>query len=54
MAAILSDVSLIVTESIGWIGDYVDLIVAQPLLLMFVVTSFVGLDVGLIKRLMRL
>lgn len=54
MAAILSDVSLIVTESIGWVGDFVDVITGQPLLLMFVVTSFVGLGVGLIKRLIRL
>lgn len=54
MAAILSDVSLIVTESISWIGDYVDVITGQPLLLMFTVTSFVGLGVGLIRRLIRL
>lgn len=54
MAAILSDVSLIVTESIGWVGDFVDVITGQPLLLMFTVTSFVGLGVGLIKRLIRL
>lgn len=54
MAEILSNVSLIVTESIGWIGEYVEVVTAQPLLLMFVVTSFVGLGVGLIKRLIRL
>lgn len=54
MAEILSSVGLIVTESIGWIGEFTDVIVAEPLLLMFVVTSFVGLGVGLIKRLIRL
>lgn len=54
MQAILDSVGLIVTESIGWIGDYVTVITGQPLLLMFTVTGFVGLGVGLIKRLIRL
>lgn len=54
MQSILDSVGLIVTESIGWIGDYVGVITSQPLLLMFTVVSFVGLGVGLIKRLIRL
>lgn len=54
MASILSDVTLVVTEAISWVTSYVTAITNQPLLLMFVVVSFVGLGVGLIKRLIRL
>lgn len=54
MADILSQVTAIVTESIEWITLFVNAITAQPLLMLFVVTSFVGLGVGLIKRLIRI
>lgn len=54
MAAILTDVTSFVTASVDWIGDFVAVIVAQPLLEMFVITSFVGLGVGLIQRLVRI
>lgn len=54
MASILTDVTSFVTAAVVWIGDFVDVIVAQPLLEMFVITSFVGLGVGLIQRLVRI
>lgn len=54
MADILSQVTAFVTESIDWINAFVNVIVSQPLLLMFVIVSFVGLGVGLIKRLVRI
>lgn len=54
MAAILTSVTSFVTAAVGWVGQFVDVIVAQPLLEMFVITSFVGLGVGLIKRLVRI
>ena len=54
MAAILTNVTSFVTAAVGWVGQFVDVIVAQPLLEMFVVTSFVGLGVGLIERLVRI
>lgn len=54
IATIMGDVGTMVTESIGWIGEYVGAIVSNPLLEMFVIVSFVGLGVGLIKRLIRL
>lgn len=54
MEAILNVVTQLVTASIGWIGQFTNCIVANPLLLMFVVTAFVGLGVGLIKRIIRL
>lgn len=54
MSAILGDVTSFVTEAIGWINSFVGVIVAQPLLLMFVIVAFVGLGVGLIQRLIHL
>lgn len=53
MAAILSDITLVVTEAIKWIGQFVTSITGNPLLLLFVVVAFVGLGVGLIKRIIR-
>lgn len=50
----MTNVGTIVTQAISWIGDYVGVITEQPLLLAFVVVSFVGLGVGLINRLIRL
>lgn len=52
IASILADVSSIVTSSVTWIGDFVGVITDNPLLLMFVIISFVGLGVGLLRRLM--
>lgn len=54
MADIISAVTSLVTASVGWVKSFVDVITEQPLLLLFVITSFVGLGVGLIKRLIRL
>lgn len=54
MADIIGNVGSLVTAAVGWIGQYVTLITSNPLLEMFVITSFVGLGVGLIRRLIRL
>lgn len=54
MADIISAVSSLVTASVGWVNSFVDVITEQPLLLLFVITGFVGLGVALIKRLIRL
>lgn len=54
MATIVGDVGTIVTEAVGWIGKYAGAIVANPIIEMFVIVSFVGLGVGLINRLIRL
>lgn len=53
MSAILSNVSSIVTAAIGWMGDFVTAITAtgNELLLLFVIVPFVGLGIGLLKRL---
>ena len=54
MATLLGDVSSMVTSAITWIGQFVTVITGQPLLLAFVIVSFVGLGVGLIRRLIHL
>lgn len=54
MASILSDITSVVTAAIGWINSFVGAITGQPLLLLFVVVAFVGLGVGLIRRIIRL
>lgn len=54
LAAIINDIGSLVTGSVSWIGSFVGAITSNPLILMFVIMGFVGLGVGLIKRLIRL
>lgn len=54
MSTILGDITSVVTAAIGWINSFVGAITSQPLLLLFVVVAFVGLGVGLIRRIIRL
>lgn len=53
MSAILSDITSVVTASIGWINSFVGAITSNPLLLLFVVVAFVGLGIGLIRRIIH-
>lgn len=54
MTSILGDITSVVTAAIGWINSFVGAITGQPLLLLFVVVAFVGLGVGLIRRIIHL
>ena len=54
MEALITQITSLVTAAVGWIGQYVTAITANPLLLIFVVTAFVGLGVGLISRIIHL
>lgn len=54
MSTLLTDVGSIVTQAVTWIGQYAGAITSNPLIEMFVIVGFVGLGVGLIKRLIRL
>lgn len=54
MSTIITDVTSLVTAAITWVTSFVGAITANPLILMFVIVSFVGLGVGLIRRLIRL
>lgn len=44
----------IVTEAYTWVTETVTLISGSPLILTFVLVSFVGLGVGLIRRMIKL
>lgn len=54
IASLVGDITTIVTSAVSWIGSFVGAITSNPLILMFVIVGFVGLGVGLIKRLVRL
>lgn len=54
ISAILTNVTALVTEAIKWVGSFVGVITSNPLILMFVIVAFVGLGVGLIRRLIQL
>lgn len=56
MATILSSIGSFITASTNWVGTVVGQITAEgnELLLVFVLTSFVGIGIGLVKRLIRL
>ena len=54
MADILAAVTSLVNAAVSWITTFCTTITGQPLLLLFVITGFVGLGVGLIKRLVKI
>lgn len=54
MSDIITAISTLVTNSITWLGSFATAITGNPLLLIFVITAFVGLGVGLIGRIIRL
>lgn len=53
VSTIVTDVTTLVTEAVKWVGSFIDAITSNPLILTFVIVSFVGLGVGLIKRLVK-
>lgn len=54
MAAILASAGEIVTEALSWVTETASTITSTPLILLFVLVAFVGLGVGLIRRMIRL
>lgn len=53
VASIISVISEVFTAAIGWVGTVAETITGNPLLLIGVVVGFVGLGVGLFKRLLH-
>lgn len=53
LAAILANITTLVTSALSWGSSVVTFISANPLIELFVITSFVGLGVGLVMRLIR-
>lgn len=53
VSTILGNVTSFVSSAVSWVGSFVGAIVDNPLILTFVVVAFVGMGIGLIKRLVR-
>lgn len=53
VSTILGNVTTFVSSAVSWVGSFVGAIVDNPLILTFVVVAFVGMGIGLIKRLFR-
>lgn len=53
LAALLADVTTILTSVVSWIGTFVQVICSNPLLLLFVVIGVAGVAIGFINRLIR-
>lgn len=54
MADIIGAVTSLVGGAISWVTSFIGVITSNDLLLLFVITSFVGLGVGLLRRMIRL
>ncbi len=55
MSAILTEIGTFFTQAVTWLGDVLDVIVANPILLILVVAMPVcGFAVGLLNRLIKL
>lgn len=54
VASIIGFAGDIVTEALSWVTEVGSTISSTPIILVFVLVSFVGLGVGLIRRMMRL
>lgn len=53
MSELMTAIGTIVTNAITWMGNFVTFITSNPLVLAFVIVSFVGLGIGLLMRLIR-
>lgn len=56
LETLLTSIGSVVTAAMGWAGDAVTFITApgHEIVLLFVATSFVGLGVGLLRRMIRI
>lgn len=50
MADIITAITSIVTGSVTWLTSMVTYVTSAPLLLFFVLVSFVGIGIGLLMR----
>lgn len=53
MASIITDITAVVTAGMGWLGQAVTTVTANPLLLLSVTIGFVGTGIGLMKRIVN-
>ncbi|MEM0173599.1 MAG: hypothetical protein QXI16_03730 [Sulfolobaceae archaeon] len=50
MAELITTITSFVTAFITWIGDLLDMVTSQPLLLVFVVLAIVGVVIAMVKK----
>ena len=54
MSTILTEIGTFFTQAVSWLGDILDVIVSNPVLLIMVVAMpVIGFAVGLLNRLFR-
>lgn len=53
METMIANITTVFTAAIGWVGTVASTITDEPLLLFGVVVGFVGIGVGLFKRLLH-
>lgn len=53
MATLIESITSVFTAAIGWVGTVADTVAGEPLLLIGVIIGFVGLGVGLFRRLLN-
>ena len=53
MAGILTNIGLVFTEAIGWVGDVASTITNTPILMVFAAVPLCGLGIGMFKRLIN-
>lgn len=54
MASLIESITSVFTAAIGWVGTVADTVAGEPLLLIGVIIGFVGLGVGLFRRLLNI
>lgn len=53
LQSLLYSIAQVFLAAMGWVKDVADVVVDHPILLIGVVVCFVGLGVGLFRRLLR-
>lgn len=55
MTTLLSSIGTFFTQSVAWLGDILDVIIANPaLLILCIAMPIIGFSVGLLNRLIRM
>ena len=53
MASLLSTIGEVFEAAVGWMSSVADIVVSNPLFLIPIVFSFIGVGIGLFSRLLR-
>ena len=54
MAELLTTITSVFTSAVGWVGTVASTITGEPLLLIGCVLGFIGIGVGLFKRMFNI